>query len=278
MSARPTRWRWCSDLPRLYDEPFADVSQLPTLLLARLARRHVTVALSGEGGDELFGGYTRYQRLMREWPRVAAMPAPLRAGFGRLAEAVPVDALNAGLGRGFAFGGRPRRPGDRLSRRLQGWGAATPVDLYRQYVTRWHGVERLVPGRAGARNRVRPRRRGRDAEPGRDRHGDGRARLSARRPPGQDRPGQHGVRPGGAGAAARPAHRRLRLVAAARLQAARRRRQMAAAPGAGPLCTDGADRPAEARLRPAARRLAAGASCANGPRTCSTPGGSAPTG
>jgi asparagine synthase (glutamine-hydrolysing) len=133
------------DLPRLYDEPFADFSQLPTLLLARLTRRHVKVVLSGEGGDELFGGYPRYQRLAREWPRVAAMPAPLRAGFGRLGEAVPVDALNAQLGRRFAFGGRPRRPGDRLSRRLQGWGAATPIDLYRHYVSRWRDVERLVP-------------------------------------------------------------------------------------------------------------------------------------
>jgi asparagine synthase (glutamine-hydrolysing) len=134
------------DLPRLYDEPFADVSQLPTLLLSRLTRRHVTVALSGDGGDELFGGYPRYQRLAREWPRVAALPAPLRAGFGRLAEAVPVDALNAQLGRRLAFGGRPARPGDRLSRRLRGWGAASPIDLYRRYVSRWQGVGRLVPG------------------------------------------------------------------------------------------------------------------------------------
>jgi asparagine synthase (glutamine-hydrolysing) len=134
------------DLPRLYDEPFADFSQLPTLLLARLTRQHVTVGLSGDGGDELFGGYTRYRRLTEDWPRVAAMPAALRAGVGRLAEAVPVDALNLQLGRRLAFGGRPGRPGDRLSRRLKGWGAATPVDLYRNYVSRWRGVDRLVPG------------------------------------------------------------------------------------------------------------------------------------
>ncbi|WP_027168634.1 asparagine synthase (glutamine-hydrolyzing) [Mesorhizobium sp. WSM3224] len=84
------------ELPRIWDEPFADESQIPTLLVARLARQHVTVALSGDGGDECFAGYARHfmaERLKRH----QRLPIPLRralaAGAGLLARAVRYDIV-----------------------------------------------------------------------------------------------------------------------------------------------------------------------------------------
>lgn len=101
------------ELGRLYDEPFGDSSQVPTVLVSRLARRHVTVALSGDGGDEMFGGYDRYGWLARLSAMAGRMPSPLRS-------------LAAGAGRAL----RSIRPASRSVRALAMFDAQNAGELY----------------------------------------------------------------------------------------------------------------------------------------------------
>ena len=84
-----------SELPAMYDEPFSDSSQIPTHLVCRAARQHVTVALSGDAGDEQFGGYNRYFWGPRLWAKLAWLPYPLRQALGAAISTVPVAGWDA---------------------------------------------------------------------------------------------------------------------------------------------------------------------------------------
>lgn len=84
-------------LPSMYDEPFADSSQIPTYLVAKLAREHVTVSLSGDGGDELFCGYGRYAHAVQLRAKLAAVPGPLRHAASGTLRGLPAGALTAAL-------------------------------------------------------------------------------------------------------------------------------------------------------------------------------------
>jgi asparagine synthase (glutamine-hydrolysing) len=85
-------------LPSLWDEPFGDSSQIPTYLLSKLSRRSVTVALSGDGGDELFGGYSRFQTVERLWSLLQKAPGPIRKAVAAPLHRASAKALVPGIG------------------------------------------------------------------------------------------------------------------------------------------------------------------------------------
>jgi asparagine synthase (glutamine-hydrolysing) len=127
----------CLDvMPRLssaYDEPFADPSAIPTLVLCGMTRRHVTVALSGDGGDELFGGYARYARAAAEWRRLEKRPLWARNAAGSFAQ---------------GLAGVEARPLRRLRRLLANAAYATPEALYRNHLSSWRPEDGLAPSLA----------------------------------------------------------------------------------------------------------------------------------
>lgn len=133
------------DLPRWYDEPFADSSQIPTFLVSALARKHVTVVLSGDGGDELLAGYNRYLHGKRLITWTERVPRPLRSAGASLLEAVPAGAWD-GLSR--VLPGKPRavRVSNRAAKLAQMLRAGAEERLYRQLVGQWPSPEALVPG------------------------------------------------------------------------------------------------------------------------------------
>ena len=130
-------------LPAMYDEPFADSSQIPTHLVSKFAREKVTVAVSGDGGDELFGGYNRYFAAERLWERMRRIPAPIRAGLGSGLGAIPPEFWNhlirmrssgasphlgAKVQKGFRVAARSRDIDDLFESFLDEWaGEPSPV-------------------------------------------------------------------------------------------------------------------------------------------------------
>jgi len=123
-----------SRLPEIWDEPFADSSQLPTLLVSQMARQHVTVSLSGDGGDELFCGYGRYAVGQRIWGKLSMVPRPLRAAAGAALSHMPVQALQKV---NDLLPKRLRQPasGDRLLKLAKVLGYPDGAGFYRSLVS-----------------------------------------------------------------------------------------------------------------------------------------------
>jgi asparagine synthase (glutamine-hydrolysing) len=123
-------------LPDWFDEPFADVSQIPTYLVSEITRRHVTVALSGDGGDELFAGYDRYFWAERLTLILHAMPAPLRRASQAAMRALSPQAWNKVFGV-MPASWRPALPGDRLHKLATAFDHVEPDAIYRRLVSLW---------------------------------------------------------------------------------------------------------------------------------------------
>jgi asparagine synthase (glutamine-hydrolysing) len=132
-------------LPTLYDEPFADSSQIPTFLVSQMARQHVTVSLSGDAGDELFGGYSRYQLTARLWAQLSRVPLPLRRAAAWALTRLPVQALNA-LGALGGFGQGRTRLAERIHRGARVMAAPSLASLYHGMVSNWPDPSAVVLG------------------------------------------------------------------------------------------------------------------------------------
>ena len=136
-------------LPTIYDEPFADSSQVPTFLVSQLARRHVTVALSGDAGDELFAGYNRYTITNSYWRGISTMPRPLRKAFGK-----GMACLSPGTWNRICAKLHPLTPksargalsGEKLHKAASILGSRTAEDVYRGLISHWADPAEVVVG------------------------------------------------------------------------------------------------------------------------------------
>jgi len=133
-------------LPTLFDEPFADSSQIPTYLVSKLAHQHVTVSLSGDGGDELFGGYQHYFWTPSVWKRIAWVPTNLRHLGAGLIQAISPSLWATGIGfAGRIFSNlRTTYPGDKVNRLVELLEANRPESIYLNIVSRWKSPANLL--------------------------------------------------------------------------------------------------------------------------------------
>jgi asparagine synthase (glutamine-hydrolysing) len=137
-------------LPRMYCEPFADSSQIPTFLVSRLARQTVTVSLSGDAGDELFAGYNRYVLAQNLWGKLSRLPRSLRVLAAAGIRGVSLGAWNTLFGAVLPFAPkrwRQVKAGDKLHKGAGVLGARTLDELYLGLVTQWEPQDLVIGAR-----------------------------------------------------------------------------------------------------------------------------------
>ncbi len=137
-----------TQLPDIWDEPFSDVSQIPTHLVSRVARGEVTVSLSGDGGDELFAGYNRHAWLDRVWGRISAVPFGARRTAGSALGRVPLGVVERAARATSLLPARwqVRNPSNKMVKLGRVLAASDPTDAYRALTTHWDDAASLVLG------------------------------------------------------------------------------------------------------------------------------------
>jgi asparagine synthase (glutamine-hydrolysing) len=134
-------------LPTMYDEPFSDSSQIPTYLVSKLARRSVAVSLSGDGGDELFGGYNRYTLTKRLWNLMKLIPKPIRRLAASVVRALPPDRIDSAfrmlrslLPKSLHHG----LPGDKAQKLAGFLSLDGPQAIYYRALSHWKNPSEIV--------------------------------------------------------------------------------------------------------------------------------------
>lgn len=129
------------NLSGIYDEPFADSSQIPTILVSKMAKRHVTVALSGDGGDELFAGYNRHLFAQNQWPRWQTVPGLLRQGVGNGLTLLP-PSVWAALFQVISTGAA--QPHEKIYKLASVLKSSSLTDFYKSVSTHWNEASPLL--------------------------------------------------------------------------------------------------------------------------------------
>ncbi|MCX6088841.1 MAG: asparagine synthase (glutamine-hydrolyzing) [Candidatus Atribacteria bacterium] len=127
-------------LPDLYDEPFSDSSQIPTYLVSQLARQQVVVSLSGDGGDELFGGYNRYFLGRSFWKKTGWMPGPLKKTAAGIIECFSPrqwDSFFSWFDRILPGKFHPRNPGEKIYKLADILRVSSPQEMYLTLISHW---------------------------------------------------------------------------------------------------------------------------------------------
>jgi asparagine synthase (glutamine-hydrolysing) len=132
------------NLPRLYSEPFADPSQIPTCIISRLAREHVTVVLTGDGGDEVFAGYNRHVAATGLMAKLDGLPSIAQKAMAGTMRALSPDSWDKLFGLLPANIG-PRQPGEKMHK-LAALLGLNPWDRYRQYTSQWDRYDAIGTG------------------------------------------------------------------------------------------------------------------------------------